>query len=244
MSNEIWCGMCSEISSAFSLDPQKVPVSMSRTFAFSRGESLAGSPVNQSPSRCSGLNRSESPIRERNDYGGSSTQLHSGSNNNIYTPDYSVHILCDVQFVKITRQQYQTALGASHMDSSPQTPDLEVFNDGDSTKAPTVRGTPQTPKDDPAILLNMRSSIVVSHSEGLKSPTDSVFLHMEGIPHIQEELAEGTESNTQQKNEGCAVTLEPEASNREMETSTSPSGPEEPLGKKLLRTLSESSHSS
>ncbi|XP_015685458.1 metal transporter CNNM1-like, partial [Protobothrops mucrosquamatus] len=64
--------------------------------------SLAGSSflLNQSPSRCSGLNRSESPIRERNEYGGSSTQLHSGCNNNIYTPDYSVHILCDVQFVK------------------------------------------------------------------------------------------------------------------------------------------------
>uniref|UniRef100_A0A670ZVV9 Metal transporter n=1 Tax=Pseudonaja textilis TaxID=8673 RepID=A0A670ZVV9_PSETE len=116
--------------------------------------------VNQSPSRCSGLNRSESPIRERNDYGGSSTQLHSGSNNNIYTPDYSVHILCDVQFVKITRQQYQNALTASRMDSSPQTPDMDVFNDGDSTKAPTARGTPQTPKDDPAVLLNERSSIV------------------------------------------------------------------------------------
>uniref|UniRef100_A0A670ZVY5 Metal transporter n=1 Tax=Pseudonaja textilis TaxID=8673 RepID=A0A670ZVY5_PSETE len=115
--------------------------------------------VNQSPSRCSGLNRSESPIRERNDYGGSSTQLHSGSNNNIYTPDYSVHILCDVQFVKITRQQYQNALTASRMDSSPQTPDMDVFNDGDSTKAPTARGTPQTPKDDPAVLLNERSSI-------------------------------------------------------------------------------------
>lgn len=39
----------------------------------------------------------------------------------------------------------------------------------------------------------------VSHSDGrLKSPTDSVFLHMEGIPHIQEELALGTESDTQQ----------------------------------------------
>lgn len=56
--------------------------------------------VNRSPSRCSGLNRSESPNREHNDYGGSTTQLHSGSNN-IYTPDYSVHILCDVQFVKV-----------------------------------------------------------------------------------------------------------------------------------------------
>ncbi|XP_053161525.1 metal transporter CNNM1 isoform X2 [Hemicordylus capensis] len=204
--------------------------------------SLAGSSflLNQSPSRCSGLNRSESPIRERNDYGGSSTQLHSGSNNNIYTPDYSVHILCDVQFVKITRLQYQNALAASRMDSSPQTPDMEVFNDGDSTKAPTVRGTPLTPKDDPAILLHERSSIVVSQSDGRlkKSPTDSVFLHMEGIPNIQEELAGATETNAQQKNEGCVFRLEPETSNREIEINTSPSGPEEPLGKKLLRTLS------
>ncbi|XP_058044882.1 metal transporter CNNM1-like isoform X5 [Ahaetulla prasina] len=214
-----------------------LPVSVSRTFAFSRGESLAGSPVNQSPSRCSGLNRSESPIRERNDYGGSSTQLHSGSNN-IYTPDYSVHILCDVQFVKITRQQYQNALAASRMDSSPQTPDMDVFNDGDSTKAPTVRGTPQTPKDDPAILLNERSSIVASKSEGnIKSPTDSLFLHMEGIPHNQEELT-GHPEISMQKNEDYIVRLEPESSNREMELSTSPSASQEPLGKKLLWTLS------
>nr|XP_020658749.1 metal transporter CNNM1 [Pogona vitticeps] len=217
-----------------------LPVSVSRSFAFTRGESLAGSPVNQSPSRCSGLNRSESPIRERNDYGGSSTQLHSGSSNNIYTPDYSVHILCDVQFVKITRQQYQNALAASRMDSSPQTPDMEVFNDGDSTKPPsTVRGTPQTPKDDPGLLLNEQSTIVVSQSDGrLKSPTDSVFLHMEGISHIQQGSASGTETNIQQKNEGCFVRLEHEVCNREMEFTTSPSGPEEPLGKKLLRTLS------
>uniref|UniRef100_A0A8D2Q5U4 Metal transporter n=1 Tax=Varanus komodoensis TaxID=61221 RepID=A0A8D2Q5U4_VARKO len=116
-----------------------------------------------SPSRCSGLNRSESPIRERNDYGGSSTQLHSGSNN-IYMPDYSVHILCDVQFVKITRQQYQNALAASRMDSSPQTPDMEVFSDGSSTRPPTARGTPQTPKDDPVILLHERSNIVGRYS--------------------------------------------------------------------------------
>uniref|UniRef100_A0A8D2Q5H2 Metal transporter n=1 Tax=Varanus komodoensis TaxID=61221 RepID=A0A8D2Q5H2_VARKO len=119
--------------------------------------------LNQSPSRCSGLNRSESPIRERNDYGGSSTQLHSGSNN-IYMPDYSVHILCDVQFVKITRQQYQNALAASRMDSSPQTPDMEVFSDGSSTRPPTARGTPQTPKDDPVILLHERSNIVGRYS--------------------------------------------------------------------------------
>ncbi|XP_070341609.1 metal transporter CNNM1 isoform X6 [Equus asinus] len=124
--------------------------------------SLAGSSVflNRSPSRGSGLNRSESPNRERSDFGGSNTQLCSSSNN-LYTPDYSVHILSDVQFVKITRQQYQNALTACHMDSSPQSPDMEAFTDGDSTKAPTTRGTPQTPKDDPAItLLNNRNSLL------------------------------------------------------------------------------------
>ncbi|XP_045883765.1 metal transporter CNNM1 isoform X3 [Meles meles] len=142
-----------------------LPVSVSRTFAFSRGDSLAGSPVNRSPSRCSGLNRSESPNRERSDFGGSNTQL-CGSSNNLYTPDYSVHILSDVQFVKITRQQYQNALTACHMDSSPQSPDMEAFTDGDSAKAPTTRGTPQTPKDDPAItLLSNRNSLPSSDSE-------------------------------------------------------------------------------
>ncbi|XP_032137146.1 metal transporter CNNM1 isoform X3 [Sapajus apella] len=142
-----------------------LPVSVSRTFAVSRGDSLAGSPVNRSPSRCSGLNRSESPNRERSDFGGSNTQLYSSSNN-LYTPDYSVHILSDVQFVKITRQQYQNALTACHMDSSPQSPDMEAFTDGDSTKAPTTRGTPQTPKDDPVtMLLNNRNSLPSSDSE-------------------------------------------------------------------------------
>ncbi|XP_014814385.1 PREDICTED: metal transporter CNNM1 isoform X1 [Calidris pugnax] len=173
-----------------------LPVSVSRTFAFSRGDSLAGSPVNRSPSRCSGLNRSESPNREHNDYGGSSTQLHSGSNN-IYTPDYSVHILCDVQFVKVTRQQYHNALVASRMDSSPQSPDMEAF-DRDSTKASTTRGTPQTPKEDPTTLLNERNSAMCSRPEGLRSPSESVFLRMEGIPFIQEELADNEENSKRQ----------------------------------------------
>uniref|UniRef100_A0A663DPM3 Metal transporter n=1 Tax=Aquila chrysaetos chrysaetos TaxID=223781 RepID=A0A663DPM3_AQUCH len=173
-----------------------LPVSVSRTFAFSRGDSLAGSPVNRSPSRCSGLNRSESPNREHNDYGGSTTQLHSSSNN-IYTPDYSVHILCDVQFVKVTRQQYHNALVASRMDSSPQSPDIEVF-DRDSTKASTTRGTPQTPKEDPTTLLNERNSVMCCRSEGLRSPSESVFLRMEGIPFIQEELADNEENSKRQ----------------------------------------------
>ncbi|XP_067393160.1 metal transporter CNNM1 isoform X3 [Emydura macquarii macquarii] len=215
-----------------------LPVSMSRTFAVSRGESLAGSPVNRSPSRCSGLNRSESPNRERTDYGGSTTQLYSSSNN-IYTPDYSVHILCDVQFVKISRQQYQNALAASRMDSSPQSPDMEVFNDGDSTKAPTARGTPQTPKEDAATtLLNERNSSICSRSDGHQSPSDSVLLRVEGIPFIREELADNEASSKPQASERCTIALDPESPSREPASSTSPSGAEETLGKKLLRTLS------
>ncbi|NXG78147.1 CNNM1 protein, partial [Baryphthengus martii] len=160
--------------------------------------SLSGSSflLNRSPSRCSGLNRSESPNREQNDYGGSTTQLHSSSNN-IYTPDYSVHILCDVQFVKVTRQQYHNALVASRMDSSPQSPDMEAF-DRDSTKASTARGTPQTPKEDPTTLLNERNSVMCDRSEGLRSPSESVFLRMEGIPFIQEELADNEENSKRQ----------------------------------------------
>ncbi|XP_062466393.1 metal transporter CNNM1 isoform X3 [Pezoporus occidentalis] len=173
-----------------------LPVSVSRTFAFSRGDSLAGSPVNRSPSRCSGLNRSESPNWEHNDYGGSNTQLHSSSNN-IYTPDYSVHILCDVQFVKVTRQQYHNALVASRMDSSPQSPDIEAF-DRDSTKASTLRGTPQTPKEDPTTLLNEKNTIMCNRSEGLHSPSESVFLRMESIPFIQEETADNEENSKHQ----------------------------------------------
>uniref|UniRef100_A0A8D2NT08 Metal transporter n=1 Tax=Zosterops lateralis melanops TaxID=1220523 RepID=A0A8D2NT08_ZOSLA len=206
--------------------------------------------MNRSPSRCSGLNRSESPNRE--DYGGSSTQLHSSSNN-IYTPDYSVHILCDVQFVKVTRQQYHNALVASRMDSSPQSPDMEAF-DRDSTKASTARGTPQTPKEDPATLLNERNSIMCSRSEGLRSPSESVFLRMEGIPFIQEELADNEENSKRQSepwcpevlqpcwafadSECCGTVLEVESPGREAGTSSSPSSSEEALGKRLLRSLS------
>ncbi|XP_010081052.1 PREDICTED: metal transporter CNNM1-like [Pterocles gutturalis] len=128
--------------------------------------SLAGSSflLNRSPSRCSGLNRSESPNREHNDYGGSTTQLHSSSNN-IYTPDYSVHILCDVQFVK-------------------------------------------------------------------------VFLRMEGIPFIQEELSDNEENRKRQNSECCSTVLEAESPSREAGTSSSPGSSEETLGRRLLRSLS------
>ncbi|XP_036742413.2 metal transporter CNNM1 isoform X3 [Manis pentadactyla] len=222
-----------------------LPASVSRTFAFSRGDSLAGSPVNRSPSRCSGLNRSESPNRERSDFGGSNTQL-CGSGNNLYTPDYSVRILSDVQFVKVTRQQYQNALTACRMDSSPQSPDVEAFTDADSTKAPVTQGMPQTPKDDPAVtLLNTRSSLPCSRADGLRSPSEVVYLRMEEMAFTQEEMTDLEEHSTQQLSlSPTAVPMraasDSECCNINLDTETSPcsSDFEETVGKKLLRTLS------
>ncbi|XP_066457787.1 metal transporter CNNM1 [Eleutherodactylus coqui] len=214
-----------------------LPVSVSRTFAFSRGESLAGSPVNRSPSRCSGLNRSESPNRERNDYGGSNNQL-SNSNNNLYIPDYSVHILCDVQFIKITRQQYQNALAASRMDSSPQSPEIEVFSDGDSSKVTKYHRVSESPKDDTmsTLVSDRNCNFAGSRSDVLKSPNDSVFLHMEDIPQIREELADIYNCTT--KPDPCSVTVDMEHSSGEMISISAVNSGEETLGKKLLRTLS------
>ncbi|EDL41902.1 cyclin M1 [Mus musculus] len=209
--------------------------------------SLAGSSVflNRSPSRCSGLNRSESPNRERSDFGGSNTQLYSSSNN-LYTPDYSVHILSDVQFVKITRQQYQNALTACHMDSSPQSPDMEAFTDGDSTKAPTTRGTPQTPKDDPVLtLLSNRTSLPCSRSDGLRSPGEVVYLRMEEMAFPQEEMPNFEEHRLQQVSLSpvavpTTAASDPECCNIHLDPEASPcsSDSEENMGKKLLRTLS------
>ncbi|KAM5140415.1 metal transporter CNNM1 [Mantella aurantiaca] len=214
-----------------------LPVSVSRTFAFSRGESLAGSPVNRSPSRCSGLNRSESPNRERNDYGGSTNQL-SNSNNNLYIPDYSVHILCDVQYVKITRQQYQNALTASRMDSSPQSPDIEVFSDGESAKVTKYQRVSESPKDDTVttLLSDRNCNLASSRSDVLKSPNDSVFLHMEDIPQIKEEFADTDKYIT--NTDTCSVSVDTEHPCNEIITSSTTSSTEETLGKKLLRTLS------
>ncbi|XP_040217224.1 metal transporter CNNM1 isoform X4 [Rana temporaria] len=194
--------------------------------------SLAGSSflLNRSPSRCSGLNRSESPNRERNDYGGSTNQL---SNNNLYVPDYSVHILSYVQYVKVTRQQYQNALTASRMDSSPQSPDIEAFSDGESTKVTKYQRVSESPKEDAVttLLSDRNCNLATSRSDGLKSPNDSVFLHMDDIPQIKEELADTDKCITNADNYG--VSMDSEHHCNELFVST-----EETLGKKLLRTLS------
>ncbi|XP_069095590.1 metal transporter CNNM2 isoform X3 [Pleurodeles waltl] len=85
---------------------------------------------NKSPPRPCGLNHSESLNRsDRIDavtptLGSSNNQLNA-SFLQIYIPDYTVRALSDLQFVKITRQQYQNALMASRMDKTPQSSDSE-----------------------------------------------------------------------------------------------------------------------
>ncbi|KAL1788541.1 metal transporter CNNM2 isoform X1 [Sigmodon hispidus] len=114
------------------LTASPAPLSLSRTFVVSRTEVLAaGSPgENKSPPRPCGLNHSDSLSRsDRIDamtptLGSSNNQLNS-SFLQVYIPDYSVRALSDLQFVKISRQQYQNALMASRMDKTPQSSDSE-----------------------------------------------------------------------------------------------------------------------
>ncbi|KFV14713.1 Metal transporter CNNM4, partial [Pterocles gutturalis] len=54
--------------------------------------------------------------------GGRNNQLSAGTGAQ-YVADFSVRALTDLQFVKITRQEYQNGLMASRMDSCPQSPD-------------------------------------------------------------------------------------------------------------------------
>ncbi|KAM9454206.1 metal transporter CNNM2 isoform 2-T2 [Clarias gariepinus] len=90
---------------------------------------LTASPENKSPPRPYGLNHSDSLNRsDRNEainppLGSSNNQLNSFLQ--IYTPDYTVRAITDLLYVKVTRQQYQNAVMASHMEKTPQPSDSE-----------------------------------------------------------------------------------------------------------------------
>uniref|UniRef100_A0A672GRN8 Metal transporter n=1 Tax=Salarias fasciatus TaxID=181472 RepID=A0A672GRN8_SALFA len=96
-------------------------------FSFYGMMALTTSPENKSPPRPFGLNHSDSLNRsERLDaitptLGSSNNQLNSFLH--IYVPDYSVRARSDLQFIKVTRQQYQNAVMASRMDKTPQSTD-------------------------------------------------------------------------------------------------------------------------
>ncbi|XP_051541919.1 metal transporter CNNM4-like isoform X2 [Myxocyprinus asiaticus] len=80
----------------------------------------------RSLSHVSGLNRSVSlSCTERVEsvsISGSNSQL-SNSPSAQYVPDFNVRALTDLQFVKVTRSQYQNGLLASKLDSTPQSPE-------------------------------------------------------------------------------------------------------------------------
>uniref|UniRef100_A0A3B5AZ35 Metal transporter n=1 Tax=Stegastes partitus TaxID=144197 RepID=A0A3B5AZ35_9TELE len=85
--------------------------------------------------------------------GSSNNQLNSFLH--IYMPDYSVRARSDLQYIKVTRQQYQNAVMASRMDKTPQSTDSEFtkieltlteLHDGVETPAvvTTTAGTTST----------------------------------------------------------------------------------------------------
>uniref|UniRef100_A0A8C2W7S1 Metal transporter n=1 Tax=Cyclopterus lumpus TaxID=8103 RepID=A0A8C2W7S1_CYCLU len=80
--------------------------------------------------------------------GSSNNQLNSFLQ--IYVPDYSVRARTDLQYIKVTRQQYQNAVLASRMDKTPQSTDSEFtkieltlteLHDGVETPAVVVVST-------------------------------------------------------------------------------------------------------
>ncbi|XP_031665472.1 metal transporter CNNM4 [Oncorhynchus kisutch] len=80
----------------------------------------------RSPTHASGLNRSASLSCTERGASGESASV-TASNTQLtacqYTPDFYVRALTDLQYVKITRSQYQNGLLASRLDSTPQSPE-------------------------------------------------------------------------------------------------------------------------
>uniref|UniRef100_A0A674DT57 Metal transporter n=1 Tax=Salmo trutta TaxID=8032 RepID=A0A674DT57_SALTR len=103
----------------------------------------------RSPTHSSGLNRSASlSCTERGAPGECSSV--TASNTQVttcqYTPDFYVRALTDLQYVKITRSQYQNGLLASRLDSTPQSPEgSHPHLDSTSASLPPIT-TPALPR--------------------------------------------------------------------------------------------------
>ncbi|XP_060107821.1 metal transporter CNNM4 isoform X2 [Heteronotia binoei] len=126
----------------------------------------------RSPSHMSNLNRSASLCyHERSDsisstFSGSNNQINSSASSQ-YLSDFSVRALMDLQYIKITRLQYQNGLMASRLESCPQSPD------GDGTpKLDTTLPAKETPTSNEVIsLLNEKNC---QHSKTNHSSPDEV----------------------------------------------------------------------
>nr|XP_057942000.1 metal transporter CNNM1-like [Doryrhamphus excisus]XP_057942001.1 metal transporter CNNM1-like [Doryrhamphus excisus]XP_057942002.1 metal transporter CNNM1-like [Doryrhamphus excisus] len=196
----------------------------------------------RSPSRSNALDRSESTPH------GAAASLANGGPN-VYLPDYSVRQLTHLQILKITRSQYQNAVTATMMDSSPQTPDADTYLAEASPPEPATTcttlmppprdiGRPASAKTrghqssvpHSTSLLNERNRIVRSKSDGQRSLSDSVFLRMDDIPNIGEDRPEAMDDDI--GDVSTATDTSPFIS------SISRSSSEDTLGKKLLLKLS------
>ncbi|XP_067297533.1 metal transporter CNNM2 isoform X1 [Pseudorasbora parva] len=146
---------------------------VSRTFVVSRAESVAGSPENKSPPRSFGLNHSDSLNRSERievitpSLGSSNNQLNAFLQ--IYVPDYSVRAVSDVQYIKVTRQQYQNAVMASRIDKTPQSSESSEYTKIEMTLTELHDGV----TDETTALFNQTQNCVAhnksnhtGHSEG------------------------------------------------------------------------------
>ncbi|XP_044051822.1 metal transporter CNNM4-like isoform X2 [Siniperca chuatsi] len=107
--------------------PTLVAAPRPRHLSFKRFSLFSRLPEFRSPSHLSGLNRTASlsgaDRTESLSVSGSNSQLNNSIPSQQYTPDFYVRALTDLQFVKITRAQYQNGLMASRLDSTPQSPE-------------------------------------------------------------------------------------------------------------------------
>ncbi|KAK2093222.1 Metal transporter cnnm4 [Saguinus oedipus] len=110
------------------------------------------------------------PYPDRTDISTASTL--AGSSNQFgssllgqYISDFSVRALVDLQYIKITRQQYQNGLLASRMENSPQFPidgcTAHMENLVEKSELPVV--------DETTTLLNERNSLLhkASHESAI-----------------------------------------------------------------------------
>ncbi|KAL2092134.1 hypothetical protein ACEWY4_011932 [Coilia grayii] len=109
----------------------------------------------RSPSHMGGLNHAASiTLAERSEllpFSGSNSQLNNMANPQ-YIPDFGVRALTDLQFVKITRSQYQNGLMASQLDSSPQSP--ETGHTREESGSTPLSEAPEVGADETTSLLN------------------------------------------------------------------------------------------
>ncbi|XP_063051724.1 metal transporter CNNM4 [Engraulis encrasicolus] len=114
----------------------------------------------RSPSHMGGLNHAASlTLTDHLPFSGSNSQLNSLATPQ-YVPDFGVRALTDIQFVKITRSQYQNGLMASQLDSSPQSPE------SGSGSGHTRQGSSSTPlSEDPVVGADETTSLLNNQNQ-------------------------------------------------------------------------------